>query len=271
MNEALECLTALTGVFTKPTAGMFQRIAEGWILCPSRRTLTGVYRFGDPKRTANFDAIPYFFRDASWEPTELWKQWAKYIVSIFASADSVLTFTLDDTVLPKTGRKIDGARTCRDAVRSTRNDFVKCWGLQFVPICLLVHPPWGGEPISIPVNIRLNRKAGEGEKPVTLLDHAEAMIRELAEWLPDKKFRIVADGAYAPLAGCSLPRTEIVSRIRSDAAIYELPPPCCPGQRGRPPVKGKRLPPPKDIASQVNQWRKVETVERGKKRERLVY
>ena len=271
MNETLECLTGLTGIFTKPTAELFLQIAEGWVLCPSRRTLTGIYRFIDPQNDKNFDVIPYFFRDASWEPTELWEEWAKYIVSIFAPTDGVLTFTLDDTVFPKTGSKINGARTCRDAVRSMRNNFVKCWGLQFIPICLLVHPPWGGEPISIPVNIRLNRKAEDGEKPVTLLDHAEAMIKELAEWLPDKKFRLIADGAYAPLAGCDLPRTEFISRIRSDAAIYELPTSRCPGQRGRPPVKGKRLPSPKDLVNQIKDWRRVATIERGQKRERLIH
>jgi hypothetical protein len=270
MNEALENLNELTSVFTKPTAEQFYRIVEGWLLCPSRRTLTNVYRFGDPDQTTNFDAVPYFFRDASWELPELLKQWAIYAVSVLAPDASILTLTLDDTVLHKTGREIDGARTCRDAVHSTSNNLVKCWGLQFVSLCLLVQPLWGGEPLSIPVNIRLNRKAEDGKEPVTLIDHAEAMIKELAEWFPDKQFRLSTDGAYATLAGSDLPNTAVISRLRSDAAIYELPS-RVPGKRGRPRVKGDRLPAPKDLASQVSEWRLTETVERGEKCKRLLY
>jgi len=261
----------LTRVFTKPAAAIFLRTAVGWTLCPSRRTLTNVYRFGDPQSITNVDATHYFFRDGEWSSPELWKLQAQLFVSRLAPNDKVLTLTLDDTTHHKTGPLINGARTCRDAVRSTRNKVVYCWALQFIPLCLLVHPPWGGEPLSIPVNIRLNRKAKDGEASVTLLDHAEAMIRELAKWFPDKHFRLIADGAYASLAGCELPRTEVISRLRADAAIFDLPPPRRPGQRGRPPMKGKRLPAPKAMAKLARNWRRVETTERGVKRERLVY
>jgi hypothetical protein len=271
MKRPLQFLTMLAHVFTRPTAALFLRIVEGWTLCPSRRTLTNVYRFGDPQCIENVDATHYFFRDAKWETAEQWKAWAQFLVSRLAPGDSVLTLILDDTTHHKTGPCINGARTCRDAVRSTKNKVVYCWALQFAPLCLRVQPPWGGEPLSIPLNIRLNRKAAKGEEPVSLLDHAEAMIRELADWFPDKRFRLVADGAYAPLAGRDLPRTEVISRLRSDAAIFDLPPKRRPGQRGRPRVKGERLPTPKTMAKRVRNWRRVETTERGVKRERLVY
>ena len=271
MVKPLHYLTRLANVFTKPAAALFLRIAAGWTLCPSRRTLTNVYRLGDPQCTTNVEATPYFFRDGKWEFSELWKIHAQLLVSRLIPDDEVLTLTLDDTTHHKTGPRIEGARTCRDAVRSTRNKTVYCWALQFLPLCLLVQPPWGGEPLSIPLNVRLNRKAAEGEASISLTEHAEAMIRELAEWFPDKRFRLVADGAYASLAGRNLPRTEIISRLRADAAIYDLPPARRPGQRGRPAGKGKRLPTPADMAKRVRKWQRVETTERGKTRERLVY
>jgi len=271
MFKPLQFLAMLTRAFTKPAAAMFLRLAEGWALCPSRRTLTGIYRFADPQRTTNVEAVHYFFRDAEWKFAELWRDWALLLVTCLAADEPVLTLTIDDTTHHKTGPCINGARTCRDAIRSSQKKLVCCWALQFAPLCLLVHPPWGGEPLSLPLNIRLNRKAADGEEPVTLLDHTEAMLRELAEWFPDKRFRLVADGAYAPLIGRKLPRTEVISRMRSDAAIFDLPPKRKPGQRGRPPMKGKRLPSPKVMAGQVRKWRRVETTERGVKRERRVY
>ena len=57
------------------------------------------------------------------------------------------------------------------------------------------------------MNIRLNRK---NNQDVTLLDHAVDMLRELAAWLPDHDFRLVADGAFAPLAGQLPPRVTLL-------------------------------------------------------------
>jgi hypothetical protein len=65
---------------------------------------------------------------------------------------------IDDAVHKKTGRKADGARVCRDAVRSTASETVFCRALHYIPLC----PPWGSEPLAIPVNIRLNRKNSQG-------------------------------------------------------------------------------------------------------------
>ena len=67
------------------------------------------------------------------------------------------------------------------------------------------------------------------------------MIRELAEWLPDRQLHLCADGAYACLAGADLPRTHLTSRIRRDAALYR-PAPARTGTRGRPRTRGGRLP-----------------------------
>jgi len=98
------------------------------------------------------------------------------------------------------------------------------------------------------------------------------MRRELAAWLPNHDFRIVADGAYAPLAGRLPPRLTLISRLRADVALYELAPPPS-GRRGRPRRKGSRLPKPSELAktTPAHEWRLVQTCERGSIRERLVY
>jgi hypothetical protein len=98
------------------------------------------------------------------------------------------------------------------------------------------------------------------------------MIRELADWLPDRSFHLAADGAYATLAGAGLPRTHLTSRIRRDAAIYEKPPPPT-GRRGHPRTRGDRLPTPADLATQTGRrhWQKVDVDERGTTVQRLVY
>jgi hypothetical protein len=120
------------------------------------------------------------------------------------------------------------------------------------------------------LNIRLNRKNTQG---ITLLDHAVDMLKELAAWLPEHDFLLVGDGAYAPLAGRLPPRVTLVSRLRADAALYELPPPRKPAGRGRPRLKGVRLPKPSELAktTPAHEWKLVETCERGRVRERRLH
>jgi len=60
----------------------------------------------------------------------------------------------------------------------------------------------GGEPLGLPINLRLHRKHGTG-----LLELAQEMMEDLARWFPERRFALCADGFYAPLAGRNLPRT----------------------------------------------------------------
>jgi len=165
-----------------------------------------------------------------------------------------------------TGRKIDGAKYCRDAVRSTKNKTIYAWGLQIVLLCLCFQAPWGGEPLSLPVNIRIYRKGGP-----SLLDLVEQMLHELTQWLPDKSFYLVGDGFYASVAGRNIPQVHLISRMRHDACLYEKPAARKPKQKGRSRKRGKRLLTPQAMALHVRSWTLVETQERGQTRQRLVY
>jgi hypothetical protein len=160
---------------------------------------------------------------------------------------------------------MNGAGVWRDAVRSTVRKIVYGWGLNLVVLTLRVRPPWGGEPLGLPILIRLHRKGEAG-----LIDLAEAMLRRLAEWFPERAFRAGADGFYASLAGRNIPRTHLVSRMRRDAALYDRPRPKKKGCRGRKPKKGPRLACPDDLAKRATAWRKVKTCERSHIRYRLV-
>lgn len=112
----------------------------------------------------------------------------------------------------------------------------------------------------MPINVRLHRKGA-----ATLLALAEEMIHDVARWFPDRRFRLCCDGFFAPLAGRSLPRTQVISRMRRDAALFRSPPPRRPGGRGRPRKKGLRLPSLEKIARRpAKGWTPVEIDARGR-------
>jgi hypothetical protein len=252
--------------FTAPGARLFLDLVSGWVLCTARRTITGIVPFADPKGRHAHDAFHRFLPDARWDMDVLWKHLTVLLVKTLAP-QGVIELDLDDTLFHRCGRKVCGAGWWRDAVRSTRTHTVYAWGLNLVVLTLRVVPPWGGEPLGLPILMRLHRKGGE-----SLIELAHAMLQPLAGWLPERAFRLHADGFYATLAGRGLVRTHLVSRMRRDAVLYE---PLSKtrrkkGQRGRPRTKGRRLPAPEQMARRVRSWRSVTTTERGKVRKRLV-
>jgi hypothetical protein len=260
-----EILLSLLPAFTSPSAMIFRELLVAWFVCPGRRTITGMLPFADPEGRRHFSVYHRFIRVGAWSRGELFRLWASFLVHALAP-EGVLWLQTDDTVHKKSGRKVEGASTWRDAVRSTKSTIVYAWGLQFVPLCLRVNPPWGGEPLALPIHVRLHRK-GETTCPALV----EEMVRDVEAWLPKRKFHLVADGAYACLCGACFERTHVTSRLRRDATLYDRSPKRKKGQRGRPRKKGARLPKPEAMAKRARRWRSVMTVERSRERERLVH
>lgn len=253
-------------VFTAPGAQIFLALVTGWVLCTGRRTITGMVPFADPEGRHAHDAFHRFLPQARWDPTALWKLLTVLLVNTFAAA-GVIELDLDDTLFHRCGRKVNGAGWWRDAVRSTRTRTVYAWGLNLVVLTLRVYPPWGGEPLGLPILMRLHHKGGD-----SLIDLAEAMLGQLAGWLPERSFRLHADGFYATLAGRGLVRVHLISRMRRDAVLYEpLGTTRRQRNRGRPRTKGRRLSTPEQRARHVRRWPSVTPTERGKVRQRLVY
>ncbi len=266
MSRWTALLTQTRPVFRAPSFAIFTDLLTGWVLSPGRRTVTAMITLADPAGGRAHDAYHRLIRDGAWSMSGLWQRLATHAVQQFAPT-GVVSVDLDDTLFHKSGRDVAGAGNFRDAVRSTGQRVVYALGLNLVVVTLRVIPPWGSMPIAIPVNARLHRK----NDPITTVEHAAQMMRELASWLPDRQLHLCADGAYASLAGAQLPRTHVTSRMRRDAALYETAPPRT-GKRGRPRLKGQRLPTPPEIAAAVRgrAWRKATIDVRGRAVQKLV-
>jgi len=253
--------------FTAPSFAIFTDLVTGWVCAPGRRTITRMITVVDPAGRRAHDAYHRFVRDGAWSMNRLWQILTCHLVATF-SPTGVIELACDDTLFHHEGRKVEGAGIFRDAVRSTLGRVVYARGLNLVVITLTIHPPWGGQPVAVPVNVRVHKK----HDATTTIAHAAAMLTELSAWLPDRSFHLCADGAYATLAGTALPRTHLTSRIRRDAALYQAAPPPT-GKRGRPRTKGERLPTPAKLSETLPKkaWTTVEVVVRGKTLTKLVH
>ena len=258
-------LARFAPLFTAASLAIFLRMSSAWVLVPGRRTITAVYQVAEPTHERAHDAYHRFFREGAWSMREMWKEEALMLVDAYHPSGRI-TLYMDDTLFHKSGRRIMGVGWWRDAVRSTGGDTVKSLGLNLLALAIRVDPPWGGEPLALPVEVRLHKKGG-----VSLLELAREILGEVASWFPGREFDLCADGFFAPLAG-SLPEGfHLTSRIRKDAALFNLPPVRVKGQRGRPRKKGERFPSLGEMVQSGVWWKRVTVCERGKMRERLVF
>jgi hypothetical protein len=139
-------------------------------------------------------------------------------------------------------------------------------GLNLIVLTLRVNLPWGGGPIALPINMRLRIKNGPSH-----IDLAEQMLIELAGWLPQRRFFLHCDGFYTALIDRDLPRTRLITRMRKDAIIFDLPPKRENPRRGRKRIRGAKLPKPMQLAESIRGFKLVTPIERGRKKKRLVW
>ncbi len=113
---------------------------------------------------------------------------------------------------------------------------------------IVVRLPFTNRPVALPVLAKLVVK---GTSPASRLWLARRMTQMIAGALPGRDVHVVTDAAYA---GNELkkpgPQATWTTRLRKDAALYELPPERT-GKRGRPRAKGPRLPPLTHLAAQA--------------------
>jgi Transposase DDE domain len=113
------------------------------------------------------------------------------------------------------------------------------FGNNWVIVAIVVRLPFMTRPVSLPVLARLVVK---DTVSASRLQVARCLITTLADALPGRRLDVVADAAYAGGLLKDLPeQVTWTTRLRKDAALYALPPASA-GRRGRPRLKGDRLP-----------------------------
>jgi hypothetical protein len=242
-----------------------QVLLVGAILAPGRRTVTALLRVMGLSDERHFQTYHRVLNRAVWSSLEVSRILLGILVSTFATAGTIV-LGLDETIERRWGAKIKARGIYRDPVRSSRSHFVKASGLRWLSLMLLVRIPWAEKVWALPFltvlapSERYYQQGPRGHKKLT--DWARQMLLQVRRWLPERKLVVVADSTYAVidllwrLTQLANP-VYMVTRLRLDAALYEPAPPREPGQRGRPRLKGKRLP----TLKRVLQDRKTEWTE----------
>src|SRR5215213_3357482 len=223
----------------------------GAILTPGRRTVSSALRAMGLDQHKRFHRYHRVLSHASWSSLKASRVLLGLLVQMFVADGDPLVVGIDETLERRWGKKIAAKGVYRDLVRSTHGNFVKCSGLRWVCVMLLVEIPWASRVWALPFlsalapSERYAAKRGRRHKKIT--EWAWQLLLVLRRWYPQREIVAVADRAYASLKlldqcrKLSNPIT-FTTRLRLDAALYKPAPPRKPGQIGRPRLKGERLP-----------------------------
>ena len=243
----LSRLVGFADLFTRPTWSNVLVLLAGAILAPGRRTVSAVLRILGRECDRDFCTFHRILNRAAWSSRVAARQLLIVLVKAFVPSGAPVVIGLDDTIERRWGQKITARGIYRDPVRSSKGHFVKTSGLRWLSAQLLVNVPWAGRIMGLPfLTVLAPSKrfyANQPRSPKTLLDCARQAALQIHRWLPGRRIVIVGDTAFAAIDFLGAVRTyvSVVTRLRLDANLCAPAPAKRPG-RGRPPVKGKRLP-----------------------------
>ena len=165
-----------------------------------------------------------------------------------------ITLAIDDTPEKRYGRHVEGAGVHHDPTPGPAGGEF-CYGHNWVSLAWLAkHPRWGVIALSLrsllyvrEVDVpQLDAKRGWefATKHQLAAKLVTWFVATLRSWKLERVVWIVVDGAYAArpfLEAVLAEGAVVVSRLRKDAALFDLPPARTPGQRGRPRKYGAKL------------------------------
>jgi len=243
----LSRLAGFADLFTRPTWSRVLLLLAGAVLAPGKRTVTATLRILGRDQENDFPAYHAVLNRAPWSSRAVAGCLLRLLLATFVPSDAAVVVGLDDTIERRWGPKISARGIYRDPVRSSKGHFVKTSGLRWLSAMLLVPVPWAGRIMALPFLTLLAPSqrfyAGKPRAPKTLLDWARQAALQIHRWLPGRRIVIVGDTAFAAIDLLAAVRRHVcvVTRLRLDANLFAPAPPKRPG-RGRPPIKGKRLP-----------------------------
>jgi hypothetical protein len=281
----------LAPAFSSPTFVTFLHIATGWVLCRSRPTVTNLIgTIGESLLghvAKHWTVYERFFYRAAWSLPRLSQLLLTRLVMPLVDAQGGETkapveLIFDGTTCGRSGRHVAYAGYFKDASASNTLKTVVHWSHQWLIGCLVLRPArWPNWALALPVLFALYRKKIDGDRQhpfATIQQMAAQMIVQTRQALPDRMIWACGDGQFAArdVVAALDRQSNLVSRLRSDAALHDLPARAGGGgshrkPRGRPRKKGQRLPTPKTFAQRRgHRWRTIRVRKGGRLIQRQV-
>jgi hypothetical protein len=244
-------LAAFSPLFSQPTYARFLTLLGAAVVTTGRRTVANVLRTAGGLAPGHRTAYQRVLSQARWSGLELGCALARFLLD-HVLPDGPVVLVGDDTVDGHKGKCVYGKGRHRDPVRSTHSYTAWRYGHRWVALAVLVRLPFATRPWALPVLIDLYRPPdqgrAEGRRHRTPAQLACRLLRLLLIRFPGRTFVFVGDSSYgthevARFCRRHRARLTLVSKCHPDVNLFHPPPPYA--GKGRPRVKGDRLPKPR--------------------------
>jgi len=135
-------LTPLAPLFSPRVWRRAQLLLLGAILTPGARTVTAALRATGLATERRFTHDHRVLNRATWSARQGSRILLSLLVTLLLPPEATIVLGADDTVERRSGRKINAKGCYRDAVRSSTSHVIRCFGLKWVAMMLLVAVPW---------------------------------------------------------------------------------------------------------------------------------
>lgn len=149
--EMVAMLGAFAPLFSDRVWLHVQILVAGAILAHGTRTVTQALRvmgLSEERRWTNYHRV---LSRAVWSPLQASKILLGLIVRLVPGASPII-IGADDTIERRQGKKLKHVGVYRDGVRSTKKHVVKCFGLKWVAMMVLVKLPFSSRVLGAPVS-----------------------------------------------------------------------------------------------------------------------
>ena len=257
LSDTLPLLVEFAPAFTQPTFRRAQLLVVAAVLTTGRRTIANLLRTLGPLVPGQASSYHRVLSQARWSGLHLAALLLRVLLRHFWPAGRI-RLVGDDTVDEHRGKKVYGKGRHRDAVRSSKNYTAFRYGHKWVVLAVLVSFPFASRPWALPVLIALYRSPAEnrrrGRPHKTPAELMQLLLRIVLRWLPQRQFAFAGDTGFgghaaAAFASRQAGRLSLVSRFVADANLYEPPAVSGTKSRGRPRVKGAKLPTPQEVVA----------------------
>lgn len=265
VSTIMVLLASLAPALTAPTFENLAVLVRGAILAVGSRTVTACLVAAWPWVGKHWSAYENVGRRARLPMLALAPSLFRLILLLIPKK-AVIELVTDDTLARRFGLHVVGIGMHRDAVASSHGRHAVSPGHKWVTLAVVVCLPFCSRPFALPILSVLycTRKQAKRNRAKRLYrahrtppELALLMVRIVVRWAPERRFRLLGDGGYATheLAGALCPasprerlrRVSLVSRFPMKGATYAPAPPYA--GRGRRPIKGAKLPTPREVAS----------------------
>jgi hypothetical protein len=147
--ELLSLIVAFQPLFTSPTWHNAQVLLLGALLAPGKRTVTACLQILGLGGEEDFQRYHRVLNRAKWCGRTASMIMLGLLVMTFQPFGT-LVIGADDTIERRRGKKISAVGCYRDPVRSSQKMIIRCFGLKWLSLSLLVRVPWSSRVWALP-------------------------------------------------------------------------------------------------------------------------